>query len=58
MYRITINPNVWVEPNELREDYGWKIWFRSKASFPINGGKTKKYFKLERRDQQGDLISA
>ena len=27
MYRLTINPNIWVKPNELREDYGWKSWF-------------------------------
>ena len=35
MYRLTINPKIWVKPNELREDYGWESWFWSKVVYPF-----------------------
>ena len=35
MHRITVNLNIWVKPNDLRQDYGWKIWFWSKVIYPF-----------------------
>ena len=35
-----------------------KTILNNQESCNINGGKTKKYFELEKRDQQGDPISA
>ena len=35
-----------------------KILLNNQASCVINGGKTSKYFKLNRGTRQGDLISA
>ena len=35
MYRLTVNLNIWVKPNDLRQDHGWKSWFWSKVSYPL-----------------------
>ena len=35
MHRLNVNLNIWVNPNELREDHGWKNWFYSKVIYPF-----------------------
>ena len=35
-HRLTVNLNIWVKPNDLREDHGWKSWFWSKVIYPFD----------------------
>ena len=36
MQRLTVKLNIWVKPNELRQDHGWKSWFWSKVIYPFH----------------------
>ena len=35
MHRLTVNLNIWVKPNELRQDHWWKRWCWSKIIYPF-----------------------
>ena len=35
MYRLTVNLNISVKPNDLRQDHGWKSWIWSKVIYPF-----------------------
>ena len=31
MHTLTVNLNIWVKPNDIRQDHEWKSWFWSKV---------------------------
>ena len=33
--RLTVNLNIWVKLNELRQNHGWKSWFCSIVIYPF-----------------------
>ena len=35
MHRLTVNLDIWVKPNQLRQDHGWKSWFPSIVIYPF-----------------------
>ena len=47
MQRLTVNLNIWVKSNKLRQDHGWKSWFCSIVIYPFYENILIKRWKFE-----------